>query len=244
MNSPWLYRLDGVTQSYGCHRVLDIERLEVVAGELLYLLGPTGAGKSTLLRLLSGIEPPAAGELRFGDYRLDGRELPDEVRRRITLVFQRPLLLRGTTRANVEYGLRLRAVAQYRRRAQEMLGHLGLERLGSRSARTLSGGETQLVALARALVLEPEVLLLDEPTANLDPARVALVEKVIRAVHRERRTTIVWATHNLFQAQRVAERVALLLDGRLVELAPVKEFFEAPCDPRTAAFVRGEVMYS
>ena len=108
----------------------------------------------------------------------------------------------------------------------------------------LTGGEIQLVALARALVLNPEALLLDEPTANLDPARVALVENVIKTVHRERRTTIVWATHNLFQARRVAERVGLLLDGNLVELAPVKEFFETPCDPRTAAFVRGEVVCS
>jgi tungstate transport system ATP-binding protein len=244
VNSPWLYRLDRVTQSYGGHRVLDIERLEVVPGELLCLLGPTGAGKSTLLRLLSGIEPPAAGDLRFGDFRFDGRDLPDEVRHRITLVFQRPQLLGGTAQANVEYGIRLRGGSQYRRRAQEMLGHLGLDKLGSRSVQTLSGGETQLVALARALVLEPEVLLLDEPTANLDPARVALVEKVIRAVHREHRTTIVWATHNLFQARRVSERVALLLHGTVVELAPVKEFFEAPCDPRTAAFVRGEVVYA
>jgi tungstate transport system ATP-binding protein len=244
VNSPWLYRLDRVTQTYGQERVLDIERLEIKPGELLCLLGPTGAGKSTLLRLLAGIEPPTAGALRFGDDRLDGQELRDEIRRRITLVFQRPLLLRGTVRTNIEYGLRLQGRAHYRRRAQEMLAHLGLDTLAARSARTLSGGEVQLVALARALVLDPEVLLLDEPTANLDPARVALVENVIHTVHRERRTTIVWATHNLFQARRVAERVGLLLDGNLVELGSVKEFFEAPCDPRTAAFVRGEVVCS
>src|SRR5262249_3119346 len=110
------------------------------------------------------------------------------------------------------------------------------------SARTLSGGETQLVALARALVVDPEVLLLDEPTANLDPARVAVVESVVNDVH-QRGTTVIMATHNLFSAHRVAGRVALLLDGRLIEDAPKEQFFNAPQDPRTAAFVRGDMVY-
>src|SRR5262249_18449655 len=126
---------------------------------------------------------------------------------------------------------------------QQGLCRLGLDGLAARAARTLSGGEAQLVALARALVLEAEVLLLDEPTAHLDPARVALVEQVLREERSGRGGTLVWATHNLFQARRVADRVALLLDGRLVELAPVSEFFDSPRDPRTAAFVRGEMVY-
>jgi tungstate transport system ATP-binding protein len=204
-------------------------------------VGPTGAGKSTLLRLLAGLEPPTAGELRFGACSAGGRGLPLDVRRRVTLVFQRPLLLAGTVRANVEYGLRLRGLGGRGSRARAALDRLGLGELGSRSAHTLSGGETQLVALARALVLEPDVLLLDEPTAHLDPARVARVEDVVRDFHR-RGATVVWATHNLLQARRVARRVALLLDGRLVEVAPVEDFFANPSDPRTAAFVRGEMV--
>jgi tungstate transport system ATP-binding protein len=243
VNRPPLYQLHAMTQSYGGRRVLHIERLEVRAGEVLCLVGPTGAGKSTLLRLLAGLEPPATGKLWFGEHLLGARDMPAAVHRRITLVFQRPLLLAGTVRANVEYGLRLRGLARCPQQAQATLKRLGLSVLSSRSARTLSGGETQLVALARALALEPEVLLLDEPTANLDPARVALVEEVIRAVHRKHRTTIVWATHNLFQARRLAQHVALLLDGELAELAPTETFFEAPHDPRTAAFVRGEMVY-
>jgi tungstate transport system ATP-binding protein len=170
-------------------------------------------------------------------------ELPIAVRRRITLVFQRPLLLAGTVRANVEYGLKLRGISQRHARADAMLERLGLNGLAARTARTLSGGETQLVALARALAVEPEVLLLDEPTSNLDPARVGLVESVIKDVHCQNGTTIVMATHNLFQAQRVAGRVLLLLDGRLIEDAPTEKFFHAPNDPRTAAFVRGEMVY-
>src|SRR5262249_38077679 len=128
-------------------------------------------------------------------------------------------------------------------RTEAMLERLGLLELAGRSARTLSGGETQLVALARALVLEPEILLLDEPTANLDPARVALVERLVRDEHARQSSTVVWATHNLFQPQRVADRTALLLDGQLIEAAPTEKFFHAPDEPRTAAFVRGEMVY-
>jgi tungstate transport system ATP-binding protein len=153
------------------------------------------------------------------------------------------MVLSGTVRANVEYPLRLRGPGFKWDRVQRALDALRLHDLAARSARTLSGGETQLVALARALVLEPEVLLLDEPTSNLDPARVALVEEVIGEYYRRSGATLVWATHNLFQARRVAHRVAFLLDSRLVETASTKEFFETPRDPRTAAFVRGEMVY-
>jgi tungstate transport system ATP-binding protein len=115
--------------------------------------------------------------------------------------------------------------------------------MASRPARTLSGGQQQLVALARALAVEPEALLLDEPTAHLDPAAVALVEGLIAEQARTRGMTTVWATHNLFQGRRVADRIGLLLGGRLVEVASAADFFDAPRDLRTAAFVRGEMIY-
>src|SRR5207253_8703006 len=199
--------------------------------------------KSTLLRSLAGVEHPTSGSLTFCGQPFAAHDLPLGVRRQITLVFQRPLLLAGTVRDNVEYGLRLRGMDQRHPRADAMLERLSLIHLAARSARTLSGGETQLVAIARAVVVEPEVLLLDEPTANLDPARVALVETGVQEVHRQRGTTIVMATHNLFQARRVADRVGLLLDGRLIEDAPTERFFNSPSDPRVAAFVRGEMVY-
>jgi tungstate transport system ATP-binding protein len=243
MSGGPLYRLEAVTRRYGTREALRIDRLDVRAGESLCLVGPTGAGKSTLLRLLAGLEPPTAGELWFGDRPLGGRGLPLAVRRRITLVFQRPLLLAGTVQANVEYGLRLRGRRGRRPEVRAVLERLGLAALASRPSRTLSGGEAQLVALARALVLETEVLLLDEPTAHLDPARVALVEGAVAEDRRRRGATVVWATHNLFQARRVADRTALLLDGGMVEAAPTQEFFTAPRDTRTAAFVRGEMVY-
>ena len=240
MSTEALYLLEGVTHRYyGGPPVLQLDRLVADAGEVLCLVGPTGAGKSTLLRLLAGLEAPSAGDLRFAGHRLGGRGLPLEVRRRITLLLQQPVLLAGTVRANVEYGLRLRG----RRGApQALLDRLGLAALAARPARAVSGGEAQLVALARALAFGPEVLLLDEPTAHLDPARVALVEEVVRDDHRRRGTTVVWATHNLFQARRAANRVAFLLDGRLVEVAAAEAFFTAPRDPRSAAFVRGEMI--
>jgi tungstate transport system ATP-binding protein len=243
MSGKACYTLDALRHAYGGRTVLSIESLQVEAGEVLCLVGPTGAGKSTLLRLLAGLERAAAGRLRFGDWPLERGELSPQGQRRITLVFQRPLALAGTVRTNVEYGLRLRGLRRERARVQMILDQLGLTPLASRDARTLSGGETQLMALARALVLEPEVLLLDEPTAHLDPARVALVEGTICDFRGRHGATVVWATHQLFQARRVADRVALLLDGRLVEAAGAAQFFTAPADPRTAAFVRGEMVY-
>jgi tungstate transport system ATP-binding protein len=124
-----------------------------------------------------------------------------------------------------------------------VLERVHLAHLADRPSHAVSGGEAQLVALARALAFEPEVLLLDEPTNNLDPARVALVEEVVMRDHSARGTTVVWATHNHFQARRVGDRVALLLDGRLVEAAPAAAFFDAPADPRAAAFVQGKMVY-
>jgi tungstate transport system ATP-binding protein len=221
---------------------LRVEERNVAAGEVFCLLGPTGAGKTTLLRLLSGLEPPTSGSISFEDRPLYGPGAPLTVLRRIAMVHQRPLLLTGTVRYNVEYGLRVRAGSS-RSNAEGILDRLGLAKLASQSARTLSGGQVQLVALARALVVEPDVLLLDEPTANLDPARVAVVEEAVLEVQRRRKMTVVWATHNLFQARRVGHQVGLLLNGSLIEVASTQQFFENPTDERTAQFVQGKMVY-
>jgi len=238
--SPF-YRLCGVSRHYGDSFTLHVEQAEITPGEVFCLLGPTGAGKSTLLRLLTGLEACDGGEIHYGQSRFGGPSAPLPVLQSIAMVHQRPLLLARSVRANVEYGIRIRGIADGAR-VDRVLDRLELKRLAWRSARTLSGGQAQLVALARALVLEPRVLLLDEPTANLDPAHVALVEEVIADVRRARGTTVVWATHNLFQARRVASRVGLLLNGQLVEVAPTEDFFERPVDARTAAFVQGKMV--
>jgi tungstate transport system ATP-binding protein len=239
-----LYRLEGITQRYGERLILDVPALEIECGEALAVVGPSGAGKSTLLRLLNFLEAPAAGTIAFyGQLFADPTKLPLELRRHVTTVFQRPALLSASVLANAAYGLKLRGERDAYQRARAALAQLGLEHLAHAPARTLSGGEMQRVALARALVLEPRVLLLDEPSANLDPANVQLIEQAIAETHRQRNTTIVLVTHNLFQARRLAQRVALFLEGRIVEVADTATFFEHPDDPRTAAFVRGEMVY-
>jgi tungstate transport system ATP-binding protein len=243
-SAGFLYRLEQIVQQYGDQVVLDIPQLDVCEGEILALVGPSGAGKSTLLRLLNFLEPPSGGTLVFQGRAVAGQpDLPLALRRQVTTVFQRPALLSTSVLNNVAYGLRLRGAADARAQALAALRQVGLADLAARPAHTLSIGEMQRVALARAMVLDPRVLLLDEPTANLDPYNVQLIEQAVVAMHRQRSTTIVLVTHNIFQARRLAQRVALLLAGRIVEIAAVAAFFESPRDARTAAFVRGEMVY-
>jgi tungstate transport system ATP-binding protein len=159
------------------------------------------------------------------------------------MVFQQPVLLNTTVARNVAYGLRLRGAVGIQQRAQSALENVGLRELANSPARKLSGGEMQRVALARAIVLDPEVLLLDEPTANLDPYNVGLIERIVTDLNRTRGTTIVLVTHNVFQARRLSHRTGLLLGGELVETQPTSRFFTEPDDPRTTAFVHGEMVY-
>lgn len=238
-------KLDGVQQVYGDRTVLSIEALAVEPGEILGLVGPSGAGKSTLLRLLALLETPTQGRavLRFNGRDITSSTAAIDERRQVTMVFQRPVLLSRSLRANVAYGLRIRGADEIDAQVNEALARVSLTHLANAPARTLSGGEMQRVAIARALVLEPRVLLLDEPTANLDPYNVRIIEDLIREQHAQHQTTIILVTHNVFQARRLATRVALLLEGELIEVAPVEQFFDAPGDPRTAAFISGELVY-
>ncbi len=238
-----VYHLEHVTKSYNSRRVLNIHRLDVYSGEILGVIGPSGAGKSTLLRLLNFLEMPDTGTITFKSYRTNGSTPPLEIRRRVTTVFQRPVLLNRSVTDNVAYGLRVRGQNHVRAAVRSVLQQVGLTDLANAPAHTLSGGEAQRIALARALVINPDVLLLDEPTANLDPANVRLIETIIRDINARQGTTIVLVTHNVFQARRLAHRVAFLLDGELVEVGPTKQIFESPADPRTAAFVRGDMVY-
>lgn len=240
----WIYQLQDVTKEYNGRCVLRIDQLNIRRGEIFGLVGPSGAGKSTLLRLLNFLEPPSTGTVRFleSEFSQD-RSVPLELRRKVTTVFQRPALLNRSVWANVSYGLSLRGQRDSAQWIAATLNQVGLAKLAHQNARTLSGGEAQRVALARAMVLRPDVLLLDEPTANLDPHNVGMIEDIIGTHNRERGTTLILVTHNVFQARRLAQRVALMLDGNVVEVADVDTFFETPCDPRTHAFVKGEMVY-
>jgi len=238
-----VYQLQDVTKTYNGKQVLQVDALEIQRGEMLALVGPSGAGKSTLLRLLNFIETPTDGSIRFLGAAFDGqRQVPLELRRRVTMVFQRPVLLSRSVQANVAYGLQLRGRRQVDAQVREVLESVGLADLAAQDARTLSGGEAQRVALARAMILEPDVLLLDEPTANLDPYNVGLIEDIIRQIN-QRGTTLVMVTHNVFQARRLAHRVALALSGKIIEVDDTQRFFQSPRDKRTAAFVAGDMVY-
>ncbi len=238
---PVLYHLTGLTKTYNGRTVLDVDDLTIQRGEILAIVGPSGAGKSTLLRLLNFLEPPTTGTLIFNDQPISANP-PLDLLRRVTTVFQRPILLSRSVKENVTFGLQLRGLKPDDA-VKQTLERVGLSGLESVAASTLSGGEMQRVALARALVLNPDVLLLDEATANLDPYNVGLIEKIIAEQNQLHGTSIVLVTHNIFQARRLAQRTGLLLGGKLIEIAETTQFFEEPNDPRTRAFVNGEMAY-
>jgi tungstate transport system ATP-binding protein len=237
------------------HLPLRLERVGIAAGGTSLLadldlvirprrrtvvLGPNGAGKSLLLRLCHGLVRPTTGRILTG---LGTEGIGPELRRRQAMVLQHPVLLRRTALANLRFVLAARNVPRHLRRPQAMAGleRFGLAHLADRPARLLSGGEQQRLALARAWLLEPELLLLDEPTSQLDPAATRAVEEAILAFAASG-TTILMTTHDLGQARRLADGVVLLMRGRVVEQAPAAQFFAAPASADAAAFLRGELV--
>ena len=240
MSQPPAFQIDGLRRGYGGGWRLDLPELEVGRAEFLAILGPTGAGKSTLLRLLHFLDAPEAGRV---DY--EGKPIPFpaplEIRRSIGMIFQRPLMVSGSVRDNVAFGLRVRGQHDPRR-VDDLLTRFDLMHLARREARLVSGGEMQRLALARALASRPHVLLLDEPAASLDPGHAAVVEGIIRDTHREDGTTIVLATHNLGQARRLAQRVGVLVGGRLIEIGETQDVFDRPRNALTAAYLRGDLL--
>ena len=216
--------------------IIESLSLEIGAGPSTIILGANGAGKSVLMRLMHGLLAPSAGRVVWAG---------GDARRRQAMVFQRPVMLRRSALANVVYALAVAgAPARERGRlALEALREVGLAHLARRPARVLSGGEQQRLALARAWALHPEVLFLDEPTASLDPSATREIEIVIRAFDAAG-TKIVMATHNLAQARRLGDEVIYLHAGRVLERAPVEEFFLKPAAAEAAAFIKGELPWA
>ncbi len=206
------------------------------------IIGPNGAGKSLLLKLCNGLIEPTEGQISW----LGPSTSYDEsvIRRRQAMVFQRPVMLRRSVAANIEYALKFQDIRPRDRREiiQAVLKRTGLRRRAEQPARILSGGEQQRLALARAWATSPEILFLDEPTANLDPAATHVVEDIIRAIH-ESGTTIVMTSHDLGQAKRTADEILFLHRGRLLEQAPTEQFFENPRNDLAQAFIRGELLW-
>jgi tungstate transport system ATP-binding protein len=238
---PLIYKLRGVTRRPESRVIVDIDHLDIHAGELLCVLGPSGAGKSSLLRMLNFSDPPDSGTIEFEGQVPTYQPQPTALIRRIGTVFQRPFFLQGTVRDNIVYPLRLRKINNDDR-ISAIMDHLEIASLADAQINTLSGGEMQRVALARILVYQPEVILMDEPTANLDPRNGAIIEAMILDEH-QRGRTIVMVTHNIFQAKRIAQRVALMMESQIIELAGAAEFFDTPKDPRAQKFLSGDLIY-
>jgi tungstate transport system ATP-binding protein len=241
MSSPKLTLRDLTVEKNG-HVILDIPSLDITSNEVLAVLGPNGSGKSTFLQVLALLENPSTGRVLFDGSEVGGNPLA--YRRRMAVAFQEPLLLDTTVEGNVRSGLRIRGAPfkEQKRRAAEWLDRFGIAALAQRSSRFLSGGEAQRTSLARALALQPEVLLLDEPFAALDtPTRSALIEDLDRILT-ESRTTTVLVTHDRSEALRLGDRVAIMIDGRIHQLGPPEEVFSAPADEAVAAFVGVETI--
>jgi tungstate transport system ATP-binding protein len=228
--------LEGVVFAVGGRRIINDVWLALEAGSRTVIIGPNGAGKSVLLRLCHGLLQPTSGTITW-----NAPELPGELRRQ-AMVFQRPVLLRRSVLANIVYALAVaRVPAELREaRAREALHKVGLDALAEHPARVLSSGEQQRVALARAWALHPEVLFLDEPTANLDPGATHEIERVIGAMHAAG-TKIVMVTHNLGQARRMGDEILFLHQGRALERAPTERFFKKPASAEAAQFLEGEL---
>ena len=214
--------------------------LKIQKGEVFALIGPTGAGKTTLLRLLDLLELPALGNIYFDGIDVtSSKRLRLEARRRMSFVQQKPVVFSMSVHDNVSCGLRWRQGKNdiIRQKVEAVLELVGMADYRKRSARILSGGETQRVAIARALATEPEALLLDEPTANLDPISTSKVEEVLAHIIREQKTTIVMATHDMSQGQRLAGRIGVLMNGEILQIGSSSDIFSSPENREVAEFV-------
>ena len=234
-----LIEIHDLTVKRGGREALQINTLDIPSGETLAVVGPNGAGKSTFLLALAKLIKPAQGEIHF-----DGNsfsELNDlDYRRKISFVFQDPLLLDMSVEDNVSLGLKFRGFTkeEVRRRTHRWMKQLNIESLAKRRASQISGGEGQRISLARAFVLEPELLLLDEPFSALDPpTRAKLLDDLSDLLAKDHRTAI-FVTHNLNEAARLSQRIAIIIKGKLMQVGPARQIKTKPINADVAAFLK------
>ena len=236
----WPVTLNGVvfeaSREVGGKRLIDGVSLNLDTGPLTCVMGPNGAGKSLLLRLIAGLIRPSGGHVRYGG-------APDAGPNRIAVVFQRPVLLRRSVAANLNHALKTYGVARAERPARiaGLLALGQLEALAGRPARVLSGGEQQRLSMIRALAARPALLLLDEPTASLDPQATAAIEALIHKVAGDG-VKVVLVTHDRDQARRLAEEIVFLHHGRIAEQAAATGFFDQPRSPEAQAYLAGRLL--
>lgn len=234
-----LLEIQNLSKKYDGKKVLEDINIYLKKGSTLGLIGPTGCGKTTLLRIIDLIETPSSGKIIF-----NGLEIPKnkkdqlDIRRKMGMVYQKPIVLKGTVYDNICYGLKIRGEnkEEYQDKIKDLLESLGLEGYETRDASTLSGGETQRMALARALITDPELLLLDEPTANLDPQSTEKIEKFLEHLREAGKTTVIIATHNLIQGQHLSDEIAIL-NKKIFQIGKPEEVFRKPKNRFVAEFV-------
>jgi tungstate transport system ATP-binding protein len=235
-----MIRITGLSRRAGVKTILESIDLEIHKGEIFTFIGPSGSGKTSLLRLIDLLDKPTTGTIKFdGIDTAASNSVRLSIRRRMAMVFQKPAVLNTTVVNNVAFGLKFRDIekSEVDSRVHEALNIVGLLHLADRKAVTLSGGEMQRVAIARALVTRPEVLLLDEPTANLDPVNTELIENLIKHIHQRFHTSIILSTHDMIQGQRLADRIGVIMNGRIAQIGSLHDIFYRPLGNDIARFV-------
>ncbi|MCD1294520.1 phosphate ABC transporter ATP-binding protein [Methanocella sp. CWC-04] len=236
--------VENLTRIAGDRAILNNVNLKIDSGDIMAVIGPSGAGKTTLLRLINMLDIPDRGKVY-----IDGKDVWSghimETRMSMSMVFQKPIVFSMNVYDNIAYGLKLRheSKSKIEKRIKDVMELLDLSGKERQYAKDLSGGEAQRVAFARAYVLKPRILLLDEPTASLDPLNVAIIEKAVNDVNEKFGTTVIIVTHNLHQAKRLANKATFLYEGNLVETGSIEDIFNNPRDKRTKAFVTGDMVF-
>ena len=229
-----------MTKKFGSVTAIDSLSLQLEASNIIVIVGVNGSGKTTLLRLLAGLEEPDFGSIIINN----SVKKTNELRQLSTLVFQKTTMFNRTVFSNLEFGLRLRGYEKdtIKKKISEALEIVGLEDFENRNAKKISGGEQQRVALARAFLLEPKIMLLDEPTSNLDVNSAKIIEKVLQE-RKKSDNIIVLSTHNLYQAKRLGDEIVHIHEGKIINQAKQKDFFSKPKNKITEKFIKGDLQF-
>lgn len=232
--------IEHLSKEYNGKKILDIENLVIEQGTITAIIGANGAGKSTLLNIIGKLDTQTKGKVTY----LDENHVITNPKQEMTLVFQNPYLISTTVENNIGYPLKLRgwSSVEIEERIDQLTRELGLEKLRKRKTWKLSGGEIQKVALARALSFRPGLLLLDEPTANIDPTTTGEIERMLAKINEEEGTSIILVTHNLPQARRVCNKLIFLDKGELIEQGDCREILKNPENSLTRQFIEGELL--